>query len=184
MDGIGVRKFSDLKLFRIVCGKKHGTQVIYQDTQDSLEECIEACGRLMACHSVDYDAPRKVCYYGKHQGAPTVKAVALEVPTPWAVLELPTQENSNDLAQLELENKFQEYADDIVAQGYSGLIASIDVPEGKFALISGYDNMDQKNEPETKSHFRIGSFTSPFTAVVVLQLIDENKLRLEDTVEH
>jgi hypothetical protein len=29
---------------------------------------------LLACHSVDYDIHRQICYYGKHQGEPTIEA--------------------------------------------------------------------------------------------------------------
>ncbi|KAH6840596.1 hypothetical protein B0I37DRAFT_357472 [Chaetomium sp. MPI-CAGE-AT-0009] len=60
--------------FRMDCGKRHGTQVIYRDRQPSLKTCMEACGRLLACHSVDYDVHRQICYYGKHQGEPTISA--------------------------------------------------------------------------------------------------------------
>jgi hypothetical protein len=60
--------------FIMDCGKRHGTQVIYRDRQPSLKTCIEACGRLLACHSVDYDVRRQICYYGKHQGEPTIAA--------------------------------------------------------------------------------------------------------------
>ena len=60
--------------FHMDCGQRHGTQVIYRDRQPSLKTCIEACGRLLACHSVDYDIHRQICYYGKHQGEPTIDA--------------------------------------------------------------------------------------------------------------
>lgn len=60
--------------FHMDCGQRHGTQVIFRDRQPSLKTCIEACGRLLACHSVDYDIHRQICYYGKHQGEPTIDA--------------------------------------------------------------------------------------------------------------
>jgi hypothetical protein len=60
--------------FHMDCGQRHGTQVMYRDRQPSLKTCIEACGKLLACHSVDYDAHRQTCYYGKHQGEPTIDA--------------------------------------------------------------------------------------------------------------
>ncbi|KAK4129624.1 hypothetical protein N657DRAFT_677219 [Parathielavia appendiculata] len=60
--------------FHMDCGQRHGTQVIFCDRQPSLKTCIEACGRLLACQSVDYDVHRQICYYGKHQGEPTIEA--------------------------------------------------------------------------------------------------------------
>ncbi|KAJ4288813.1 hypothetical protein N0V88_007140 [Collariella sp. IMI 366227] len=60
--------------FHMDCSQRHGTQVIYRDRQPSFKSCIEACGRLLACHSVDYDVKRQTCYYGKHQGEPTINA--------------------------------------------------------------------------------------------------------------
>jgi hypothetical protein len=62
------------KAFRLDCGKRHGTQVIYRDRQNSFKDCVQACGKLSACHSADYDAKRKICYYSNHHGEPTVNA--------------------------------------------------------------------------------------------------------------
>lgn len=56
------------------CNKRHGTKVIYRDRQDSYKNCIEACGKLLPCKSVDYDIHRKICYYGTHQGEPSIEA--------------------------------------------------------------------------------------------------------------
>lgn len=53
---------------------RHGTNIIFQDTQDSFRACLEACGRMLQCHSVDFDKHRKLCYYGQHQGEPTISA--------------------------------------------------------------------------------------------------------------
>lgn len=33
-----------------------------------MEDCIEACGKVVTCHSVDYDIPRKAYCDGNHHG--------------------------------------------------------------------------------------------------------------------
>jgi len=60
--------------FHIDCGSRHGTKPIYKDRKSSLKDCMDACGKLLPCHSVDYDKYRKVCYYSNHHGEPTVPA--------------------------------------------------------------------------------------------------------------
>lgn len=60
------------------CGMRHGTKSIFKDNQNSLKECMEACGKLAPCQNVDYDKPRKICYYSDHQGPPTISAPGFE----------------------------------------------------------------------------------------------------------
>ncbi|KAI4149444.1 MAG: hypothetical protein LQ341_001314 [Variospora aurantia] len=42
--------------FRMDCGKRHGTTVLAWEFADSLEQCMENCGAMVPCHSVDYQA--------------------------------------------------------------------------------------------------------------------------------
>lgn len=91
--------------------------------------------------------------------------------------------NSNSQLQSKLVQELQDYADTMVAQGYPGLVAAVDVPQGKFSIKSGHGNLGYSTEPDINAHFRIGSFTKPFTAVVLLQLVGEGRLTLEDPVE-
>ncbi|KAF7956992.1 hypothetical protein EAE96_004314 [Botrytis aclada] len=60
--------------FRMDCGMRHGTAPIYMNRQNTLKECIEGCGKLSACRSVDYDKNRKICYHSDHIGPPTIPA--------------------------------------------------------------------------------------------------------------
>ncbi|KAK3905540.1 hypothetical protein C8A05DRAFT_41504 [Staphylotrichum tortipilum] len=46
--------------FHMDCSQRHGTQVIFRDRHASL--------------NVDYDVHGQICYYGKHQGEPTIDA--------------------------------------------------------------------------------------------------------------
>ncbi|KAK3940416.1 hypothetical protein QBC46DRAFT_385330 [Diplogelasinospora grovesii] len=60
--------------FHMDCGMRHGTTPIYRDRQATFKDCVQACGRLLACHSVDYDKARNICYYSNHQAEPTISA--------------------------------------------------------------------------------------------------------------
>ncbi|TEY57712.1 hypothetical protein BOTCAL_0207g00040 [Botryotinia calthae] len=60
--------------FRMDCGMRHGTAPIYMNRQNTLRECIEGCGKLSACRSVDYDKNRKICYHSDHIGPPAISA--------------------------------------------------------------------------------------------------------------
>ncbi|KAJ5146203.1 uncharacterized protein N7515_000767 [Penicillium bovifimosum] len=62
------------ELFHIDCAKRHGTQVILEDTQETFKDCIDACSRFIPCHSVDYHTSSKTCYYSNHHGEPEIVA--------------------------------------------------------------------------------------------------------------
>ncbi|KAK2750671.1 hypothetical protein FQN57_002744 [Myotisia sp. PD_48] len=59
--------------FRMVCGKRHGTEAQAQ-TMVSYEECMQACARLGPCKSVDWHPRTKKCYFGEHIGEPEIDA--------------------------------------------------------------------------------------------------------------
>ena len=40
--------------FKMDCGKRHGTTILSWGYADNFEQCMENCGALVACHSVDY----------------------------------------------------------------------------------------------------------------------------------
>ncbi len=48
----------------------------------------------------------------------------------------------------------------------------------------GYADIANKRPMSIADHFRIGSNTKTFVVAVILQLVDEGKLRLDDTVSH
>lgn len=81
------------------------------------------------------------------------------------------------------QQSWQDDIDSIVTRGYPGVVASIDIPEGTYTIISGYGNLESRTKVPAHAHFRIGSFTKPFVAVVALQLVGEGKMTLNDTVE-
>ena len=68
--------------------------------------------------------------------------------------------------------------------GVPGLSAQVSSSQGTFWQSSaGLIDIEAQQPVEKKHLFGIGSITKVFVAVVVLQLVDEMKLRLQDTVE-
>jgi hypothetical protein len=78
--------------FQMNCGLRHGTKYLYVDSQPTLKgtpnycirslsmptnkipDCMDACGALLPCHSVDYERRTQTCYYSNHHGAPQIVA--------------------------------------------------------------------------------------------------------------
>ncbi|UIO42474.1 beta-lactamase family protein [Brevibacillus brevis] len=68
-------------------------------------------------------------------------------------------------------------------EGVPGIIAA-GLRDGEYwSYAAGVANLDNKNPMEPDFTFRIGSVTKAFVATVVLQLAQEKKLNLEDSVE-
>ena len=69
------------------------------------------------------------------------------------------------------------------AQPVPGVVVGVWVPgKGEFAKGFGYSNLGIRLPMALDDHFRIGSNTKTFVATVLLQLVDENKLSLDDTI--
>src|SRR5579871_1541757 len=70
------------------------------------------------------------------------------------------------------------------ADGFSGAV--LVARDGRPILARGYGpanrDYDLPNTPRTK--FRIGSVTKPITAVAILTLVQQGKLRLDDPARH
>lgn len=58
---------------RMVCGKRHGVQAVKEQVE-SWEQCMDLCGKLVPCQSVDYHRRTKRCYFGDHAGEPIIDA--------------------------------------------------------------------------------------------------------------
>ncbi|KAJ6441421.1 D-Ala-D-Ala carboxypeptidase [Purpureocillium lavendulum] len=72
--------------------------------------------------------------------------------------------------------------DDSVGAGVPGLSAAVCSSHRTWTFTSGVSDVHSR-QPIEKTHlFGIGSITKVFVAVVVLQLVEEGKLRLSDTV--
>ncbi len=68
-------------------------------------------------------------------------------------------------------------------QPVPGAVVGVWVPgKGEFTKGFGYSNLSPKDPMALDDHVRIGSNTKTFVATVLLQLVDERKLSLDDTI--
>ena len=82
-------------------------------------------------------------------------------------------------AQTASEMEFQEY---LGQNDFSGAVILQDA-EGRLSTsTSGFSDLDEATPIKTQDQFKIASITKLFTAVLVMQLVDEGSLSLEDKV--
>lgn len=77
----------------------------------------------------------------------------------------------------------QSRLDDIVAAGAIGGLAEVRDEHGVWRGTSGVAELDMTRAVPVDGRFRAGSITKTFVATVVLQLVDDGRLRLDDSVE-
>ncbi|WP_281291120.1 serine hydrolase domain-containing protein [Streptomyces montanus] len=77
----------------------------------------------------------------------------------------------------------QRDADAVWAAGATGVLAQVRTADGRMAARSGTADLKTGGPVPWNAYYRIGSITKPFTATVALQLVEEGKLELDDTVE-
>jgi CubicO group peptidase (beta-lactamase class C family) len=109
----------------------------------------------------------------------------ITVPNPNVAYQPPAFADADRLQKLEayfpiVEKIYREYAEKNHFPGYSFGI----VLDGKlvFSGSGGYADIDKKIPATTKSMFRIASMSKSFTAMAILKLRDEGKLKLDDPV--
>lgn len=73
--------------------------------------------------------------------------------------------------------------DAVVAAGSPGALVLVDEGSSRREAASGLAVLRGRVPLHVRDRFRVGSITKTFVAVVVLQLIDEGRVRLGDTVE-
>jgi len=83
----------------------------------------------------------------------------------------------------ERKTTLQHALDRVVAAGVPGAVLLVSERGRTVRLTSGHARLKPKRPMRADDRFRVGSITKTFVATVVLQLIGENKLALEDTVE-
>jgi D-alanyl-D-alanine carboxypeptidase len=74
-------------------------------------------------------------------------------------------------------------ADRAVAAGIPGVAVTVTAGDRTLRLARGVEDRSTGAALTPDHHFRVGSVAKSFLASVVLQLVDEGKLRLSDTVE-
>lgn len=80
-------------------------------------------------------------------------------------------------------NRLQKKLDEIVAKDGVGASIGIILPQGAWFGSSGFANTSKNIPVKISDKFRIGSITKPFIATVILQLAQEGKLSLDDTLD-
>jgi D-alanyl-D-alanine carboxypeptidase len=71
----------------------------------------------------------------------------------------------------------------LVRTGLPGAFVYIEDADGSSQfLTAGWADLEGKTRMTPESHYRVGSTTKTFTAVVALQLVSEGRLRLDDTL--
>ena len=66
--------------------------------------------------------------------------------------------------------------------GFPGAIAGVWTPEGTWVGTTGTSGPDSTRPPAPDDHTRIGSLTKTFTVMALLQLVDQGKVSLDDTI--
>lgn len=80
--------------------------------------------------------------------------------------------------------QFQKALDDTRAEGgFPGVIAEVISPHGTWIGTSGVAAEGTKRVPTPDDKTRVGSLTKTMTATILLQLVQENKLSLDDTID-
>src|SRR3954470_3764220 len=74
-------------------------------------------------------------------------------------------------------------ADAAVAAGVPGVVVYSRLRNQTTLLARGVDNLDTKRPMTTSDRFRVGSVTKMFVATVVMQLVQERKVGLDDSIE-
>jgi D-alanyl-D-alanine carboxypeptidase len=84
----------------------------------------------------------------------------------------------------EIEAKLDQLmADTMKKYNAPGMTMGIWVPgKGSFVRAKGVADLATGRKMDTRDIFRIGSLTKTFTATVILQLVDEGKVRLDDSL--
>lgn len=85
----------------------------------------------------------------------------------------------------ELQRRIEEVVDEVMAEnGIPGAIVAVEVPgEGSWITAKGLADVEAGRPMDISYLFRVGSITKTFTATAVLQLVDEGRLSLDDTLD-
>jgi D-alanyl-D-alanine carboxypeptidase len=85
--------------------------------------------------------------------------------------------------QAPTQKEVQTALEKAVAAGVPGIALEIRTPEGGEFLAAGVASLEQERPLRPEDRFRIASVNKAFTGAVVMDLIEEGKLSLDDTVE-
>ncbi|MGW1991874.1 serine hydrolase domain-containing protein [Embleya sp. NPDC001921] len=109
-----------------------------------------------------------------HRVLVTAATALAVVAVPSAALASPAKADRSGL---------QKGLDDITANGAVGALMEVRGDGGVWRGTSGVAALGTTREMPAHGRFRVGSITKTFVATVVLQLVDEGRFHLDDTVE-
>ena len=110
-----------------------------------------------------------------------VTAAALAVST--AVLTAPDAGTAQARAGLSSPDGFQKTLDDLVEKkAATAVLLRVRTGDGEWSGAAGVSDVRTGRPADPAGYFRIGSVTKTFAATVLLQLVDEGRLRLDDPV--
>ena len=78
----------------------------------------------------------------------------------------------------------QSQLDELVDLGVPGAVLLVNDGDRSVTLTSGLMDLEAQTAMQPDARFRIASLTKPYVAAVVFQLAEEDKLSIDDTVEH
>ena len=79
--------------------------------------------------------------------------------------------------------ELQETLDSLVDEGFPGALAAVTSPTGKVTdYTAGVAELGSDTAPPSDGYVRIGSNTKMFTAVIILQLVDDGLVELDEPV--
>lgn len=67
--------------------------------------------------------------------------------------------------------------------GFPGVQAGVWIDDGAWIGVSGKAGPDEQRPPQRDDHTRIGSITKTFTVTALLQLVEQGKVSLDDTID-
>jgi D-alanyl-D-alanine carboxypeptidase len=80
-------------------------------------------------------------------------------------------------------DQYQAILDEAIVNGLPGITALVQsAGEDEWRGKSGIGNIENASPLDLEQSFRLASITKVFTSVVILQLVDENRLKLSDSI--
>ncbi|MEV0677181.1 serine hydrolase domain-containing protein [Actinosynnema sp. NPDC050436] len=93
----------------------------------------------------------------------------------------PTAQDGSQAETLNRRGDLKRAMDDVVAAGGAGVVLRVHDKRGDWAGSAGVAELGKPGKPGTDWSFRAGSITKVFVATVVLQLVDEGKVKLDES---
>jgi D-alanyl-D-alanine carboxypeptidase len=92
---------------------------------------------------------------------------------------------SSDALPRETQRRLDEIVDDAMARdGIPGAIVGVWAPgRGTWVAVKGQADISPERAMQAGDRYRIGDVTATFTSTVVLQLVDEGRVKLDDSLQ-